>query len=167
MHIRHATPADHKPIIQVIDEWWGGRPMADMLPKLVFIHFQPTSFVIEEGGERIAFLIGFVSQTHPNEAYIHFVGIHPDHRKRGLGRMLYEKFFETVRQKGCDTVRCVTSIVNKTSIAFHTKMGFAIEEGDAVIDGVPVFTDYDGLGGTRVLFVKKLSSGTFERLRVY
>jgi ribosomal protein S18 acetylase RimI-like enzyme len=27
-----------------------------------------------------------VSQTDPSQAYIHFVAIDPDHRKRGFGR---------------------------------------------------------------------------------
>jgi hypothetical protein len=26
-------------VIAVIDEWWGGRPMAGMLPRLFFDHF--------------------------------------------------------------------------------------------------------------------------------
>lgn len=46
----------------------------------------------------IAFLIGFVSQTYPNEAYIHFIGVHPNYRKSGIAKRLYKTFFETVRQ---------------------------------------------------------------------
>jgi hypothetical protein len=43
--IRHAEPSDYESIISVVDEWWGGRRMAAMLPKLFFVHFQPTSFI--------------------------------------------------------------------------------------------------------------------------
>ena len=32
--IRPLRPSDHAPVIAVIDEWWGGRPMAQMLPRL-------------------------------------------------------------------------------------------------------------------------------------
>jgi hypothetical protein len=32
--IRPLRPSDHAPLIAVIDEWWGGRPMAQMLPRL-------------------------------------------------------------------------------------------------------------------------------------
>jgi hypothetical protein len=49
--------------------------------------------------------------------------------------------------------------VNKVSIAFHTKMGFEIEKNgdkDKEMDGVSVYTDYDGPNQDRVLFVKKL-----------
>lgn len=156
MHLRQAQPADYAPIIAVIDDWWGGRHMADMLPKLFFVHFQDTGFVVEQDGEIIAFLIGFVSQTDPTQAYIHFVGVHPGQRGRDLGRALYEHFFETVKLRGCKTVHCVTSPVNKGSIAFHTRMGFESVPGDGVVDGVNVHTDYDGRGEDRVLFKKFL-----------
>ncbi|MDQ0338430.1 ribosomal protein S18 acetylase RimI-like enzyme [Caldalkalibacillus uzonensis] len=103
-----------------------------------------------------AFIIGFVSQSEPNEAYIHFVGVHPQYRKQGLARKLYTTFMDTVRRKGCQLVRCITSPVNKTSILFHTRMGFEIEPGDDTIAGLPVHRDYDGVGVDRVLFVKRL-----------
>nr|WP_283249450.1 GNAT family N-acetyltransferase [Bacillus sp. FJAT-49736] len=156
--IRNIQSSDYKKIISVVDMWWGGRRMSDMLPKLFFVHFQQTSFVVVEDGDIVGFLVGFQSQTYSKEAYIHFVGVHPEYRKAGVARELYERFFEIGKQLGCDTVRCVTSPVNKTSIAYHTRMGFVMEEGDALQDGVPVHTDYDGRGGSRVLFVKKLES---------
>jgi hypothetical protein len=33
MNIRHIEPADYAAIIPVVDDWWGVRPMRDMLPK--------------------------------------------------------------------------------------------------------------------------------------
>ena len=154
--LRAAEPDDYAPIIQVVDEWWDGRAMHDMLPKLFFVHFCETSFIAEAGGERVGFLIGFRSQTHPQEAYIHFVGVHPKYRLAGVGRRLYEYFFEVVRGLGCDTVRCVTAPINTNSIAFHLGMGFTIEPQIISISGVPVYQNYDGPGEDRVLFVKSL-----------
>lgn len=131
--------------------------MAAMLPRLFFIHFQPTSFVAEHKGRIVAFVTGFVSQTVPDEAYIHFVGVHPAFRKEGIARALYERFSDTVQNLGCRTVRCVTSPVNKGSISFHRRMGFSAEESEKVVDGVPVIEGYDGKGKDRVLFYKALS----------
>jgi GNAT superfamily N-acetyltransferase len=156
MNIRQAEPADYMRVIEVVNEWWGGRNMRDMLPKLFFVHFRATSFVVEEDGELIGFLCGFLSQSFPNEAYIHFVGVHPAHRQRDIGRLLYETFFETVARGGRDTVRCVTAPINKTSIAFHTRMGFEVEPGDGLVDDLSVHRNYDGLGEDRVLFVKRI-----------
>ena len=158
MNFRYVTASDYIPVISVIDDWWGGRHIADMLPKLFFQHFQDTSFIAEQDGKIVGFLIGFVSQTYPTESYmyIHFIGVHPDHRKDGIAKNLYQMFFDKVKEMGCEIVRCVTSPVNKTSIAFHTRMGFHIDKGTSEVDGVPVTVNYDGQGQDRVLFIKEL-----------
>ncbi|MED3550217.1 GNAT family N-acetyltransferase [Cytobacillus praedii] len=156
MKIRSVKGSDYYVISPLINEWWGGRNMSEMLPKLFFDHFTNTSFIAEKEGKLVGFLIGFLSQSHSNEAYIHFVGVHPDYRKHNIGKHLYNNFFNVVKQNGRNMVRCVTSPVNKVSIAYHTKMGFEIEEGDKKIDGVSVNSNYDGPNQDRVLFVKNL-----------
>ena len=47
----------------------------------------------------------------------------------GLGRALYEQFFDATKKLGCNVFRCVTSPVNKGSVSFHLRMGFYIELG--------------------------------------
>ncbi len=154
--IRHAEPSDHAPIVAVVDAWWGGRRMADMLPKLFFVHFRATSFVAEAGGHVVGFVAGFRSQTYPDQTYIHFVGVHPGWRGAGLGKQLYERFFEAAAALGCSEVHCVTSSANRGSIAFHAALGFEPLAGDSTIDGVPFVADYDGPGESRVRFRKPL-----------
>lgn len=154
--IRNLTPTDYDSIISVVNEWWGGRNMSTMLPRLFFVHFYQTSFVAEKDSEMVGFIVGFLSPAHPEEAYIHFVGIHPHYRHQGIGRFLYEHFFDRVRHQGRHTIRCVTSPVNQNSIAFHQRLGFEIVCGDTEINGVSVVRNYDGANEDRVLFVKKL-----------
>lgn len=156
MEVRSTHELDYPSVLSVLDEWWGGRPMSHLLPRLFFQHFQDTSFIVTQDRRLIGFLIGFVSQSRTNEAYIHFVGVHPQFRKDGVARHLYNLFFKAVRERGCNLVRCITSPVNKGSIAFHTNMGFTIEPGDSVEDGIPVHVDYDAVGASRVLFVKAI-----------
>jgi L-amino acid N-acyltransferase YncA len=157
VEIRNIMASDYNAIIPMINDWWGGRQMSDMLPKLFFIHFKETSFVAEKNGVIIGFLIGFISQTHSNEAYIHFVGVHPEYRQDGVGKLLYDMFIDTVQIRGCDTVRCVTSPVNRDSIQFHTRLGFEVDGGDYKVNGVQISKDYDGVGEDRVLFMKKIN----------
>ena len=47
-----------RPVISVVDSWWNGRHMADMLPRLFFEHFTDTSFAAERDGELAGFLVG-------------------------------------------------------------------------------------------------------------
>jgi len=157
MNVRHLHETDYDPIIAVIDDWWGDRKISYLLPRVLFVHFSSTSFAIEEAGAVLGFLAGFVSQTYPDQAYIHFVGIHPNHRRGGLGRQLYSTFFETVRKLGCTTVRSITSPLNTGSIAFHTRMGFEVERVTGEWQGVPCTVNYELKGEHRVLFVKSIS----------
>ena len=125
--------------------------MAPMLPKLFFLHFEGTSFVAERDDGTIAgFLIGFLSQTRDDEAYVHFVGVAPDQRGSGLGRDLYDRFFAVASEQGRTVVRCVTSTANTDSIAFNQALGFEVDR---------VAKDYDGPGEDRVLLVRHLGDG--------
>ena len=146
--MRNAASADYDRLAPLVDEWWGGRRMLDMLPRLFFVHFSDTAFVAEDGGELAGFLAGFLSQSKPDEAYIHFAGVSPDHRGRGVGRLLYERFFEAARAHSRSVVRCVTAPVNERSVAFHRALGFDVDE---------VAAGYDGRGGDRVLMSKRLA----------
>lgn len=86
----------------------------------------------------LGFLIGFLSQSRNEEAYIHFVGIHPAHRQRGIGRQLYETYFNEVNKRGLEIVRCITSPIHTSSIAYYTRMGFVIEKGDKRVEGIEI-----------------------------
>jgi GNAT superfamily N-acetyltransferase len=157
VRLRHVHPADYDRVTAVIDDWWGGRPMAARLSHVFFTHFRPTSFVLEDDGELLAFLLGFISQTYPEEACVHFVGVRPDYRRLGLARRLYESFFTAARASGCAWCRSITSPANLESIAFHRSLGFRLQHGDVVADGVPITLDYAGAGGHRVVFLRDLA----------
>ena len=146
MNIHNITEDDYSKVIGVLNDWWGGREMAHLLPRLFFEHFQSTSFLVEDDEVLTAFLIGFVSQSKINEAYIHFVGVNPEFRNNGLARELYGLFFTRVRSLGCNTVRCITSPINEESISFHKSMGFS----------VTLKMDYAGVGQDRILFSKNI-----------
>ena len=121
---------------------------AVFLPRLEgAIQYVDNINLAEDGEDLVGFLIGFLSQTKDDEAYIHFVGVSPEHRGEGLGRELYERFFEEARGHGRTVVRCVTSPVNEDSVAFHEALGFEVDR---------VVEDYDGPGEDRVLLVKRL-----------
>ena len=156
MRFRQLRESDHGPVIAAVDGWWGGRRVADKLPRLFFRYFAETSFAVEEDGELGAFLVGIVGRP-AGEAYVHFVGVRPDLRSQGLGRRLYEKFFDEARRHGCRSVRAITSPVNTGSIGFHASMGFEVLEGDGWEGGVSVHPDYDGDGRDKVVFVRGIS----------
>ncbi|MRG86013.1 GNAT family N-acetyltransferase [Salinibacillus xinjiangensis] len=156
MKIRQLKVEDCQRILPIMNDWWGGREMTHLLPRFLFDNFYDTSFVIEKDDNIIGFLIGFLSQSNKEEAYIHLVGVNPKNRREGVGSTLYNQFFTTVKKSKVKRVRCITSPVNKNSIDYHTNIGFSIVEGDKLVDEIPVHTNYDGKGNERVLFVKSI-----------
>lgn len=136
--IRAATGADQERIVAVIDVWWGGREMSGLLQPLFLENFAGTSLVAETPDRQLTgFLVGFVSADDPTVAYVHFIGVAPDHRGQGLGRQLYGQFDASVAEFGVRRTRCVTSVVNTGSVAFHEAIGFSVDgnKPDPGVDG--------------------------------
>ena len=159
MRIRPMTKADFDYLLGTVDDWWGW-PTAGKLHPVYLYQFGDTAFAAEEDGRVIGFVVGFVSQTDPTEAYAHLVGTHPQSRRRGVARALYRQFFATVVCKGCRRVKAIMLPINRTSLAFHRHMDFRpVEQGTIDIDGVKAVKDYSGPGEHRLVLVKDLRDG--------
>lgn len=131
MTLRAATRADHPAIRDAVATWWGDRDLSPLLQSLFLENFSSTSLVLEDDdGRMVGFLVGFPSVDDPDVAYVHFIGVHPDSRGRGFGRDLHQAFAYRMSERGVSTIRCVTSPVNEESVAFHRRIGFAVESQD-------------------------------------
>jgi ribosomal protein S18 acetylase RimI-like enzyme len=137
--VRTARRSDHARVIAVVDQWWGGRRMAALLPSLFFENFASTSLVAQDDeGELAGFLVGFDSADQPGESYVHFIGVRPDLRGDGIGRRLHDEFAGAAAARGVDRITCVTSTLNEASVAFHTAIGFAVVGTDdpVAVEGI-------------------------------
>ena len=156
---RRPTEADYLAIIRVVDDWWGGRNLSKLLPRLWLQHFTGTSWVAETADARIAgFLIGFLSPDHSDTAYCHMIATDPNRRERGLGRALYERFFTDARSAGRSVVKAVTWPGNRTSIAFHRAIGFEVDDspGTQRLYGTPSRPGYDFDREDRAILVRRI-----------
>lgn len=159
LRFRRPVEADHPFLVDRVDEWWGGRKLHQLLPRLWLQHFTGTSWVVEDAnGAIVGFLVGFISPDHPDIAYIHMVATSPNHRGAGLGRALYERFFADVRSRGVRRVKAITWPGNRVSVGFHRAMGFVPDEGPGTqrLYGAPAYPDYDAEGDDRVVFSREL-----------
>ena len=157
--LRRPVEADHPILVGRIDDWWGGRKLHHLLPRLWLQHFTGTSWVAEDqDGVPVGFLVGFVSPDRPDEAYVHMIATSPNHRGAGLGRTLYERFFEDMRARGVRRVSAITWPGNRVSVGFHRAMGFTPSDGPGTqnLYGTPAYPDYDAEGDDRVVFSREL-----------
>jgi GNAT superfamily N-acetyltransferase len=145
MQTRRITKNDFDTIVEVIDRWWGG-PISTFAHPIFFYELGDKGLVVENDGQIIGFLLGFVAREPVLTGYVHLVGIHPDHRRRGVGRLLYQAFTETCQTADCEQLKAITTIGNEGSIRFHLALGWAAQEID----------DYAGPGRKRVVFTKSL-----------
>lgn len=156
---RRPVEADHRRLVAVVDDWWGGRNLHHLLPRLWLQFFTGTSWVAEAADGGLAgFLIGFISPDDPSVGYVHMVASSPNQRRRGLGRELYRRFCDDVAARGVREVRAITWAGNRASIAFHTAIGFSVDDGPGTqrLYGTHAYPDYEGDGQDMVVFRRRL-----------
>lgn len=114
----------------------------------MFVHeFGDCGLVIrDEQGAVAAYLFGFIVPQR-RVGYVHLVAVRRDRQGQGLGRSLYDRFSRLARERGCHTLKAITTPGNVASIAFHRALG---------MDAVEV-ADYAGRGRTRTVFSADLT----------
>lgn len=143
--IRGIHKSDYDFVVSVLDRWWGG-PSRELAHPLFFWELGERALIAEEDGAVVGFLFGFHAEGPPRTAYVHMVGIHPDHRRRGVGKQLYQEFLAHAREAEAERVKAITNVGHEGSIAFHRALGFTVTEAP----------DYAGTGRARVVFERSL-----------
>jgi GNAT superfamily N-acetyltransferase len=153
MKIENCTMADFNQITSEISEFWGSdRTLHLHQPYLVY-EFGNTAFVIREGEKVIAYLFGFFSQTE-NLGYVHLIGVRESHQRKGLGKLLYEKFISLAKKSGIKKIKAITTPGNSNSINFHhNHVGMKLL-GEPNENGINVIKNYSGINMDRVVFEK-------------
>jgi len=155
LNIRTLTKQNFDFLVTQVDDWWG-RPVHYLLHPIFLYQFGNTALGAFLQDQPIGFLLGFVSQTQKDMAYIHLAGVAPSRRRKGFGRLLYTSFFYMAAGLGCRTVRAITSPCNAASVAFHRHMGFVItDDCGNDLSNKPV-TDYAGPGEDRYVLTRTL-----------
>lgn len=145
MKIRGVTKSDFDFIVSVLDRWWGG-PSGIPSHPIFFYELGDHALVAEIDGEVVGFLFGMqVTRPEPT-GYIHMVGIHPDHRRAGIGKRLYEAFTDHCRALGARRMKTIAFPGDEGPLAFHRALGFDVADEP----------DYAGKGRGRLVFTRKL-----------
>ncbi len=151
MVTRPLEKRDYDLIVQVIDRWWGG-PTSALAHPIFFYELGDMARIVEDNGMMVGFLLGFIARSKQggDVGYVHLVGIHPDHRRRGVGRLLYEAFEQDCRKAGATRMKAITTLGNEGSQLFHQVLGWDMVE----------IEDYAGPGRPRIVFAKEFSRGS-------
>ena len=145
METRKISKADFDVIVEVIDRWWGG-PISTLAHPIFFYELGELAHVMVDDGQIIGFLLGFIAHEPEKTGYVHLVGIHPDFRRKGVGRKLYDSFAKACATAGCIRLKAITTPGNEVSLRFHIAQGWDVKELD----------DYAGPARRRVVFTKEI-----------
>ncbi|MFC6645845.1 GNAT family N-acetyltransferase [Granulicella cerasi] len=121
--------------------------------------FSNTSFICENNdGVIVGFLLGFISQVDPAEAYIHLVAVDASAQRKGIASMLYQQFFQRVDWLGAERIRLIVNPENAASRTFHEQMGFVADiHGPSIMIGdVLAAENYNGPGLHMVTYLREL-----------
>jgi ribosomal protein S18 acetylase RimI-like enzyme len=157
--LRHPTEDDQPRIVALVDEWFSGRRIRHLVGRSWFRHFGSTSWLsIDDAGQPLGFLLGYRSPDRPDEAVVHLVGVHPNHRRRGIGRTLVATFTADMQAAGARTLTALAWPGEPPSTAFFRAVGFQPDAGPGSknLFGTTAFADYDGAGEDRIVFVLRL-----------
>ena len=132
---------------RAVAEAWFGHPVGLTLHRLFFDQMGPGGvWIAHADGSPAGFLLGMVSLSEPDLAYVHLHAVDPTLRGQGVGATLYRWFGEQAMAKGCTRIRALAAPQREGSIAFHRALGF---------DG-PLVADYLGAGEDRIVFERSL-----------
>lgn len=158
--LRHPTEADHPRIAAVIEEWFGGRTIAQHAARSWFRHVGSSSWIASDAtGRPVGILLGYRSQDHPDEGVVHLLAVDPNARRQGIGRSLVEAFVDAMVARGVSTVVALAWPGDPPAVAFFRAVGFRADDGPGSqnLFGTPAFVDHEAPGDDRIVF--RRSSG--------
>jgi ribosomal protein S18 acetylase RimI-like enzyme len=81
--------------------------------------------ILEDDGQLIgAVMVGYEG----HRGWINYLAVHPDHRRRGLGRLLMTAAERRLADLGCPKVNLQVRASNLAAVEFYRRVGYAAEE---------------------------------------
>lgn len=125
MQLRKVTPADRAQILQVEALSTPNLHYLDAVYDL-FQHDDGEFMLVEEAGAVLG--CAKFSVLPDGSAWLEALRVRPEVQGRGLGKRMYERFFELARERGIRTMRMYTGIENHASRGLAEHFGFRLEE---------------------------------------
>ena len=127
LEIRPYAPSDEEDVVQLwtdcglVVPW--NNPYRDIQRKLTV---QPDLFLVGCADGQIAATVMAGYDGH--RGWINYLAVHPDHRRRGIGRRMMEEAEVRLRAAGCPKINLQVRSSNAAVIEFYRRIGFQIDD---------------------------------------
>ena len=133
--IRSATEADAKPLLEIyrpyieraVVSFETETPSPEQFAARIAKALDGWAWLVaEEGGTCIGY--AYATAHRERAAYRWSVEtsayVHASHHRKGMGKALYTKLFESLRSKGFCNALAIITLPNEASVALHESVGF-------------------------------------------
>jgi ribosomal protein S18 acetylase RimI-like enzyme len=63
-----------------------------------------------------------------HRGWINYLGVDPDHRRKGLARQIMHEAERLLRKEGCSKINLQVRSTNSQAIEFYRRIGFAVDD---------------------------------------
>ena len=63
-----------------------------------------------------------------HRGWINYLGVHPDHQRKGYARKIMDEAEKLLQQRGCPKINLQVLISNHKAIEFYQRIGFAADQ---------------------------------------
>jgi ribosomal protein S18 acetylase RimI-like enzyme len=90
------------------------------------VRVDPSGLLVLEEDRRLigAVMIGYEG----HRGWINYLAVHPDHRRRGLGRLLMAAAEQRLTDLGCPKVNLQVRGANVGAVEFYRRIGYIVDE---------------------------------------
>jgi ribosomal protein S18 acetylase RimI-like enzyme len=90
------------------------------------ISVDPDGLLVLEGDGQLigAIMIGYDG----HRGWINYLAVHPEHRRRGLGRVLVSAAEQRLVKLGCPKVNLQVRASNQEAVAFYRVVGYVVDD---------------------------------------
>jgi len=154
LELTTCTIDDFHYILEHLEDFWGSQRTENLHHPMFVYELGDTALAVKHESRLVGYLWGLIAQKG-NVGYCHLMAIHRDMQRQGLGRLLYEAFFDLSISRGCKHIKAITTLANAASISFHRRLGFETR-GDSATGDVHFVKNYSGAGQDRIVFWRDL-----------
>jgi ribosomal protein S18 acetylase RimI-like enzyme len=134
VRIVEAAPGDDA-LVLAAAELFDRPPTPEWTARFLEGHGHHLLFALVDG-EPVGFVSG-VETTHPDkgtEMFLYELGVHEDHRNRGIGRALVRALAELGRRRGCYGMWVLTDADNEAALAAYRAAGAGEPQPQVMLD---------------------------------
>lgn len=127
MEIRAFQIQDESAVVQLWKDCGLTAPQNDPCKDIACkLEIQPEGFLVGCLNKKIIATVMAGYDGH--RGWINYLGVHPDHQKSGVGRLIMNAAQNLLKKAGCPKINLQIRMTNHTAVEFYKRMGFVEDD---------------------------------------